>query len=140
MKITRSMLLGLAIATAVASASPAIAADKSITIKMVAENGSGEDGTATLTQIADGVRVVVELKNAPADTPQPTHIHIGTCAKIKAAPEYPLANTVNGKGAATVAGVSLDDLLKGSYAVNVHKSGTDLGTYVSCGNIVAPKS
>jgi hypothetical protein len=49
-----------------------------------------------------------------------------------------LANTVNGVGLATVKGVQLADLLKGTYAINVHKSTTDLATYVSCGNIAAP--
>jgi hypothetical protein len=46
-----------------------------------------------------------------------------------------LRDTVNGKGDSLVAGVNLADLLKGHYAINVHKSAADLPTYVSCGNI-----
>jgi hypothetical protein len=106
----------------------------SITIKMQALNGSGEDGMATVTQASGGIFVSVALQNG-GDVAQPTHIHIGTCGAINKAPEYALRDTVDGKGESSVAGVSLGDLLKGHYAINVHKSGTDLGTYVSCGNI-----
>lgn len=106
----------------------------SITIPMKALNGSGEDGMATITQGTGGVNVVVTLQNG-ASFPQPTHIHIGTCGAINKAPEYALRDTVDGKGDSLVAGVNLSDLLKGHYAINVHKSGFDLGTYVSCGNI-----
>ena len=88
----------------------------------------------TFFVLADGVQVVVTLKNAPDDA-QPTHIHIGTCGNINKAPEFALLNTVNGKSSTVVKGVSLKQLLAGHYAVNVHKSTSDLATYVSCGNI-----
>ena len=133
MNLTRSLLLGAAFAATLATS--AMASTNSITIKMVALNKSGENGTATLTQMPDGLHVVVALKNAPKDTPQPTHIHIGTCGNINKAPEYALQNTVNGAATSVVPGVKLDDLMHAKYAINVHKSGDDLGTYVSCGNI-----
>jgi hypothetical protein len=113
---------------------PGLAQTNSVTIPMHARNGSGENGTATLTQGSDGVHVSVSLANGTS-VPQPTHIHIGTCAAINKAPEYPLKNTVDGKSDTTVLGVTLDALLRGHYAINVHKSATDLGTYVSCGDI-----
>ncbi len=126
-----------AIALAVAMTAPvcAFAASDSLTIPMKALSDSGETGTAVLTQQDDGVHVAVSLKNAPKDTPQPTHIHIGTCGNINKAPEYALVNTVDGKGDSVVKGVKLSDLTAGKYAINVHKSGDDLGTYVSCGDI-----
>ncbi len=117
--------------TAAVAATPA-----SITIPMKALNGSGEKGTAVLTQRADGVQVVVHLTGAPAYA-QPTHIHIGTCGNINKAPEYALANTVNGTSVSTVKGIKLADLMKMHYAINVHKSANNLGMYVSCGNIKA---
>jgi hypothetical protein len=129
------VLLALGFAGSLSVAVPAAGASQSLTIKMVAENHSGENGTATLTQVADGVRVSVLLAHAPAGIAQPTHIHIGTCSNINKAPEYGLASTVDGKGDSTVRGVTLQQLLDGHYAVNVHKSGTELGTYASCGNI-----
>jgi opacity protein-like surface antigen len=140
MHYVRFALLGAALAGSLATVAAAADAPTSVTVKMVAENGSGENGTATLKQVADGTLVTIKLDGAPKDTPQPTHIHIGTCANINKAPEYPLANTVNGASQSTVKGVELADLLKGSYAINIHKSGTELGTYVSCGDIKAPSS
>lgn len=110
------------------------ATPKSVTVKMNALNKSGENGTATVTQTASGVEVVVKLVNG-AKNAQPTHIHIGTCGKIKAAPEFGLTSLVNGTSKTTVPGVTLATLLKGHYAINVHKSSSDLKTYVSCGNI-----
>ena len=107
---------------------------KSVIVAMKALNGSGEDGSASLTQMADGVRVIVQL-NHPSDDAQPTHIHIGTCGAINKAPEYGLAFTVDGHSDSVVKGVQLSDLMKGKYAINVHKSASDLGTYVSCGDI-----
>jgi hypothetical protein len=122
---------------ALAIATPAIAQEPTtLTIPMHAKNGSQEDGTAVLTQVTDGVRVIVTLANAP-DIAQPTHIHIGTCANINKAPEYGLVDTEKGHGDSIVRGIKLTDLLKGTYAINVHKSGFDLGTYASCGDIKA---
>jgi hypothetical protein len=105
-----------------------------LTIPMHALNGSNEDGTAELTQEADGVQITIRLSNAPGDL-QPTHIHIGTCGAISKAPEYGLEGLVDGKSSTVVRGVSMAELLKGHYAINVHKSAMDLGTYVSCGDI-----
>jgi hypothetical protein len=118
----------------------ASAADMStLTIKMNALNGSGENGTAVFTQEADGLHVKVTLKNAPKEVAQPTHIHLGTCKNINKAPEYALKNTTDGSNDSVVPGVKLSDLAKGSYALNVHKSTDDLATYVSCGDIKADK-
>ena len=127
--IILSAALFAALSFAQASAQP-----ESLTIAMHALNGSGEDGMATLTQVADGVRVVVDLQHAPSDV-QPTHIHLGTCGNINKAPEYGLQLTAQGHSESVVRGVTLDDLKKQAYAINVHKSASDLATYVSCGNI-----
>jgi hypothetical protein len=129
MRFTAALALLALIGTEVGAQEP-----KSITIPMRALNGSGEDGSAVLTQTAEGVHVVVALVHAPDDA-QPTHIHIGTCGAINRAPEYGLALTVNGKSDSVVKGIQLTDLIKAKYAINVHKSASDLGTYVSCGDI-----
>ena len=113
---------------------PATAATTAVTIPMKALNNSGETGTATITQESDGIKVVVSLKGAPSAA-QPTHIHIGTCGNIKAAPEYALVSLTDGTSTSAVKGVTLDQLLAGHYAINVHKSADDLGTYVACGDI-----
>jgi len=103
---------------------------------MMAQNGSGEDGTATITDAGGGmVMVTVDLANGPA-TPQPAHIHKGTCANLDPAPFSPLNNVVGGKSTSTVP-PSIADLAKGGYAINVHKSPAEVATYVSCGDILA---
>lgn len=135
MNVVRFSIAALACAGVLAAAAPAISATTEVTFPMKALNSSNEDGSATVTQEqGGGVKVVVTLKNAPADA-QPTHIHIGTCGNIKAAPEYALTSVVNGTSTTEVKGVTLDQLLAGHYAINVHKSADDLGTYVSCGDI-----
>jgi hypothetical protein len=135
MRFARLALAALALAALIpAGLVPAAAATTGLTVAMKPLNDSGESGTATLSQQSDGVKVVVALKNAPA-AGQPTHIHIGTCGNIKAAPEYALVSLENGASTSVVKGVTIDQLLAGHYAINVHKSADDLGTYVACGDI-----
>ena len=133
MKTFKVLLSSLAFLTA-ASLSAA-AATSTLTVALSAQNGSGEVGTATLTQAGSDVKVVIAIKGAPATTPQPAHIHDGTCANLKGV-VYPLTNVVGGASTTVVKGVTIDKLLGGVYAINVHESADNLGKYVSCGNIV----
>ena len=107
-----------------------------LTVQMTAQNGSGQDGTAVLTQTPGGLQVVVSVKNGTAAA-QPAHIHPGTCATLNPAPQYPLNSLTNGTSTTVLTGVTLAQLTAGTFAINVHKSTSDLGTYVSCGNIKA---
>ena len=110
------------------------AADNSVTVNLGALNNSGETGTATITQVGDNdVRVVINVANGMAEA-QPAHIHKGSCANLDPKPAYPLNNVVNGKSDTTVM-VGWNELAKGGYAINIHKSATDVATYTSCGNI-----
>jgi hypothetical protein len=118
---------------AFASMGPAMSSSP-LHVQLKAQNGSGENGTATLTQMKKGVQVVVTIPNAPAAA-QPTHIHPGTCAHLNPVPKYPLNNLVHGKSTTLVPGVKLSDLTGGKFAINVHKSTNDLKDYVSCGEI-----
>ncbi len=104
---------------------------------MQAQNGSGENGTATLTQEKTGVEVAVKLAGAPSGVEQPMHIHQGTCAHLSPAPKYPLTSAAGGSSTTLVKGATLAELLASPFAINVHKSATDLKTYVSCGDISA---
>lgn len=106
---------------------------KAVTVRMAAQNKSGESGTAKLTPMGDDkTRVEISLKGAQGT--QPAHIHEGTCAKLDPKPKYGLENVVDGKSTTEVP-ASLKDLQSGRYAINVHKSADDIKTYVSCGNI-----
>jgi hypothetical protein len=113
---------------------PSIALAVPLTVPMHAQNGSGEDGTATLNQQGANVVVTISLVKGTA-TPQPAHIHEGTCAKLNPTPKYPLSNVVNGKSTTTLKNFKLASLQTGGYAINVHKSTSDIATYVSCGDI-----
>ncbi len=125
------MIAALAIMLAAASA----AAQNSITVQLNAQNNSGESGTATLTAMGNQTKVTLNLQNAPSN-PQPAHIHPGTCANLNPQPKYPLTNVQNGTSETTV-NASLDSLMTGGFAINVHKSAAEIQTYVSCGDIPA---
>jgi len=110
-----------------------------MTVSLGQQNGSGESGSATLTKVGDRTKVVINLQSSSATAiSQPAHIHKGSCAKLDPTPQYALTNVRGGKSATTV-NAKLDDLRKGSYAINVHKSMADLKTYVACGDIGSAK-
>jgi hypothetical protein len=124
------------------AASPApvstAATGPSLTIKLNAQNGSGESGTATLTPVASGTLVSVKIAAGVADVPQPNHIHKGTCATLDPKPAYGF-NPIKDGTSTTVVNVPLADLLAAPFAINVHKSGPEAAVYVACGDIVKPK-
>lgn len=101
--------------------------------KINAQNGSGEAGTAMLTQSAGSLVVKLNLTGGSGE--QPAHIHKGTCAKLDPKPAYPLTTVSDGKSATTLKTVKLATLTSGTYAINVHKSTTDIKDYVACGNL-----
>ncbi len=121
----------------VALGQPAAAAPSAVTVTLSAQNGSGENGTATLTQVGGDVQVVIALSGAPAATAQPAHIHTGTCSDLGGV-AYPLTSVTGGKSTTTVKGVTIAALLAKPTAINVHQSADDLQKYVACGNITAP--
>jgi hypothetical protein len=135
---TLSLLLAAFVLIALAQFSAAGAATSTLTVTLNQQNASGESGSAKLTQTGSDVTVVISLKGAPA-TAQPAHIHDGTCANLKGV-AYPLTSVVSGSSTTVVKGITIDKLLGGTYAINVHESAADLGKYVACGNIAAQSS
>jgi hypothetical protein len=123
-----------AVAFAPASNGAEKAGDKPITVKLGAQNKSGETGSAKLTPQGDQTKVEISLKGTPKGVAQPAHIHEGSCAKLDPKPKYGLESITDGKST-TVVPVSIDTLLGEKMAINVHKSGEDLKTYVACGDI-----
>ena len=107
-------------------------------IKLVAQNSSGEAGTATLMDGEKGLIVKVHMTPA-SDVDQPAHIHKGTCDKLDPKPTYPLKIVHDGESETTIPDVTIAELEKAPFAINVHKSTKEIPIYVSCGNIVAPK-
>jgi len=142
---TRSLAVGIILAGALAL--PVFAAPNtvnhvdnaltphSMTINLGAQNGSGQEGQAFLTETSSGLRVKVQIKNEPAGASEPAHIHEGTCAKLNPAPWKGLSNVVNGVSVTTIPGLTLAGLKKAHYAINVHQSAANLKHYVSCGDL-----
>ncbi|MDB5042051.1 MAG: hypothetical protein JWN27_2777 [Candidatus Eremiobacteraeota bacterium] len=132
-----ALVLGATVAPAVAADSMSKMAmpmgNAPLTVPLKPQNASGESGTATLTDTPAGLKVVISLKGAPAG-PQPAHIHMGSCAHLNPTPKYPLSMVVAGKSTTVVKGITISQLL-GKTAINVHKSPTDIATYVACGDI-----
>jgi hypothetical protein len=112
---------------------PASAAHPDVTLKMHAQNGSGESGTATLTDLGGRTRVVIALQHENTTGNQPAHIHVGPCARLGAV-KYPLKNVILGHSN-TIVDVPIATLLDNHLAINVHESAKNIGRYVSCGDI-----
>lgn len=110
-------------------------AQGAVTVQLATQNNSGESGTATLTDMGNQTQVVINLSGAPAGTPQPVHIHTGSCATLGGV-KYPLTNLVDGKST-TLVSVKLSAIQTGGFAINAHKSAAEIATYVACGDIQA---
>ena len=131
-------LLGLALAGcgggggADTGALTGVAGGGDVTVQLEQQNDSGQTGTAALTANGEKTSVFVLLDIA-GETDQPAHIHEGTCEDLGDV-AHGLQNLSGGQSESTV-DVSLEELQKGDYAVNVHLSEAEIETYVSCGNI-----
>jgi hypothetical protein len=135
MHILRTVFAAATIASIACTAAGAF--PSTLTIKLYAQNRPGETGTALLQQIPGGVKIVIKMAGGQNGT-QPAHIHTGTCAKLDPVPKYALTNIVHGSSATTISGVTLGDLLKGNYVIDVHESSADIKRYVACAAIAMP--
>jgi hypothetical protein len=117
--------------------SHALALNDAISVKLEAQNNSGQNGIARLTPEGDTTRVEIEIPNMPAGVSQPAHVHLGRCGKLNKAPKWRLEDVRDGRSL-TVVPVPLDVILKDKSAINVHKSAAEMQRYVSCGNIAGP--
>jgi hypothetical protein len=111
---------------------------KTVQVPLRTQNKSGERGSVKLTPMGDQTKVEISLRGGPKGVAQPAHIHEGSCAKLDPKPKYPLSNVVDGKSTSEVP-VKMDELLGGNMAVNVHKSGDEIKTYVACGDLKSGK-
>jgi hypothetical protein len=116
---------------------------QSITFPMRAENGSILNGMATITADKNDpssltVSIVYKDVMFIPENIYPAHIHKGTCDRLDPKPAYPLKSMMTGRSTTDLKGVTLAELLKHSYSINVH-SPTDIAKYVSCGEIALPE-
>lgn len=125
----------LILLTAGLSAGPALALDNAVSVRLEAQDNSGQSGSATLIPEGNKTRVVIEILNAPMGVAQPAHIHLGTCDKLDKAPKWPLQAVKDGRSVSLVP-ASIDAILADKTAINIHKSAAEVQIYVSCGNII----
>jgi hypothetical protein len=135
--VSAAFAAALLIAATAQSPAPAPAKKMPTQMHLVAQNNSGETGTATLYDGAKGL--IVKLRMSGSEVDQPAHIHKGTCDKLDPKPTYPLKTVHDGVSETTIEGVTIAQLEKSPYAINVHKSTKELPVYVSCGNLTAAK-
>ena len=109
-------------------------AQDSVVVPINELNGSGVSGDASLTDNGDGSTTVDILVDG-ATGGHPAHIHSGTCAELGDV-VYPLTDLDASGASVTIVEVPLADLLaSGPYAINIHLSADEIGTYVACGDI-----
>jgi hypothetical protein len=83
----------------------------------------------------DETHVEITLDTAGAEDVRPAHVHEGqSCDDLNPEPAFPLADVEDG-ASATVLDQGVEQLLDGSYVVNVHESADQLDTYIACGEI-----
>jgi len=123
---TTALLLVAALVAGCASAAP-----RSKQLRLDTLNDSGVTGNVTMTAIGDQ-RTLVELEVDPAGhASMPAHIHPGTCDDLVPQPKYPLQNVVDGASVTEVP-ASLDELMRGGVALNLHRSNEEMQIYTAC--------
>jgi plastocyanin len=119
---------------------------------------SREKRWVATTLLASGLFVIGGIGGAAQDaTPtggsahaHPAHIHLGTCDALDPNPTFPLtdvappnaaddeadgATAIPVERSVTTVDAALEDLRSGGYAINIHQSAEDIGTYIACGNL-----
>jgi hypothetical protein len=101
-----------------------------LTLQLVEQNSSGQDGRATFTSLDGGrTRVVLELTNPP-NVAQPAHLHSGTCDDL-GDPVFALTSVEDGTSETEVES-SLEELEQGDLVIHAHKSDAEYDVSVAC--------
>src|SRR5215217_5458753 len=120
---------------------------------------SREKRWVATTLLAAGLFVIGGIGGSAQDaTPSggsghvhPAHIHLGTCDALDPNPTFPLTDVASVPDASsgeadsataipversmTTVDATVEDLRSGGYAINIHQSAEDIGTYIACGNL-----
>lgn len=104
----------------------------SITVTLMSQMGSGQSGTAVLTEKGESTDVVITTAGGTDSGTQAAHIHSGTCGS-NGSILYPL-NNVQGGTSTTNVNVKLSTLTGGKTYINVHSS-ANVANIQACGNI-----
>ena len=123
--------------TAIAAMMEEVVVGASLTMGLFELNSSGQNGSATLTEMGDDLQVDLSLNPGALNT-KLAHIHSGQCGATLGGVDYGLTSFVGGSGESTklVEGVTLAMVQDGNHAINLHWAESG-GTYTACGNIPA---
>lgn len=141
------MLLTLLVAAGCASGGSNGETDKDVVSNQIGDwdanlgmvNSSGVTGTSKAQSVGVGTGVRVSIQGAQPNGHHPWHVHLGRCGDngpiVGDANAYPVLHVgADGRASANATiGVALRE--DQSYFVNVHRSPTELGTIISCGNL-----
>ena len=131
-RATIAAVVAFVLASLVVSACGPAGASRRVDLNTLSD--SGVTGSVTLTDIGPS-RTRVEVRVEPAGNPDmPAHIHPGSCADLVPQPRYPLRNVVEGVSTTDVP-ASLNELMAGDLAVNLHRSNDDMRTYTACADL-----
>lgn len=146
-KLTLLAVLVLASCTARSEPEDVDGADSGATdwsAQLTAQAGSSIRGAANAQSVvvegfAATTSAGISIAGATPGARHPWHVHSGTCASggpiVGPASAYPVLSVrADGSASATANhGVGMDD--EAAYHVNVHRSESDLGTIIACGNL-----
>ena len=110
-----------------------------VTVVLEAIGGSGQNGTATLSQRGDAtLRVSLVLSSGSSES-ELVHIHTGQCGDTLAGVAHSLSAFVTDASGSQVSETTLNDLVldslrNGDFAINAHLKGIP-SVYTACGNI-----
>lgn len=103
-----------------------------ITVRLDGVNGSGQSGTASLSERGGKLNVTINLSGFEKDVIQPAHFHVGTCPGVGEV-KYPLTGVTNGTSR-TVLPINLVEFIKAQpLVINIHKSEKEASVYTACG-------
>ncbi len=128
--MSQKYTLGIALAFALTACGSAV---NSQSVMMTAVGGSGQMGTALLTQGAAATTLVVISTSGGSDSgTQAAHIHNGVCGSGGTV-FTALSSVTNGSSSSTIS-YALSALTGGKYYINVHNS-ADPAKIQACGQI-----
>lgn len=104
-----------------------------------ARNSSSVGGTATVRSAAAGSAITVHITGGVVGSQHPWHVHRGTCstsgAIVGGAGNYPALQVGQDRTAHASTNVSVGLNEDDKYHVNIHRSPSDIGTIIGCGDL-----
>jgi hypothetical protein len=111
--------------------------DWSATLQPV--NSSGVRGAVNARSSVAATGVSITISGGGSGGRHPWHVHRGTCGQngaiLGGADEYPLLEIGASGNASASANLEVGLSEDSQYSVNVHRSATEMGTIIACGDL-----